>query len=273
MPEKLGTLPPPAVEREAWERLWKAYPRSWKQLPRAFVKKMARGTEQCCYNARSGMCVAVSECPDLEFLCPNCPAGAKTWPTRAALRSHMMSKHGWRNPWRQFVAGSCCPCLSKAVPTHVPERLITWLIVRSDADKRYSRTLISSQNWKPTYRGKLDQQDQQERRKAVKQGKSWLTAFLPGGLMQTKLSVIVDRNVDLCSPQQFVLSFVLCFCSPLSLKLVITWVTMLLIGALVSCACLSFVFVVHSSFRVCIACTVCAAERDYRARLLHTTTV
>ena len=57
------------------------------------------------------------------------------------------------------------------------------------------------------------------------------------------------------------------------LKLVITWVTMLLIGALVSCACLSFVFVVHSSFRVCIACTVCAAERDYRARLLHTTTV
>ena len=30
MPEKLGTLPPPAAEPEAWERLWKAYPRSWK---------------------------------------------------------------------------------------------------------------------------------------------------------------------------------------------------------------------------------------------------
>ena len=93
-----------------------------------------------------------------------------------------------------------------------------------------------------------------------------------GGLMQTKLSVTVDRNVDLCSPQQSVLSFVF-FCSPKSLKLVITWVMTLLIGALVSCACLSFVFVVHSFFRVCIACTVCAAVRDYRARLLHTITV
>ena len=65
MPEKPGTLPPPAVEPEAWERLWKAYPRSWKQLLRAFVKKMATGTEQCCYSARSGMCVAVSEYQDL----------------------------------------------------------------------------------------------------------------------------------------------------------------------------------------------------------------
>ena len=90
--------------------------------------------------------------------------------------------------------------------------------------------------------------------------------------MQTKLSVTVDRNVDLCSPQQSVLSFVF-FCSPMSLKLVITWVMTLLMGALVSCACLSFVFVVHSFFRVCIACTVCAAVRDYRARLLHTITV
>ena len=116
MPEKLGTLPPPAVEPEAWERLWKAYPRSWKQLLRAFVKKMATGTEQCCYGARSGMCVAVSEHQDLEFLCPSCPAGAKTWPTRAALRSHSA-------------------VLSvKNSSTHVPERLTTWLIVRSDAD-------------------------------------------------------------------------------------------------------------------------------------------
>ena len=131
MPEKLETSPPPAVELEAWERLWKAYPRSWKQLLRALVKKMATGTEQCCYSARSGMCVAVSDYQDLEFFCPSCPAGAKTWRTRAALRSHMMSKHGWRNPWRQFVAGSCC------------------------------------------------QQDQQERRKALKHWKSRLTAFLP----------------------------------------------------------------------------------------------
>ena len=42
-------------------------------------------------------------------LCPSFPVGAKTWPDRVALRSHMMSKHGWRNPWRQYVAGSCCP--------------------------------------------------------------------------------------------------------------------------------------------------------------------
>ena len=111
MPEKLGSLPPPAVEPEAWERLWKAYPRSRKQLLRAFVKKMARGTEQCCYSARSGMCVAVSECPDLEFLCPSCPADAKTWPTRAAL-------------------GSCCPVCQKQF--HTRARAVDHLAHRAE---------------------------------------------------------------------------------------------------------------------------------------------
>ena len=74
-----------------------------------------------------------------------------------------------------------------------------------------------------------------------------------GGLMQTKRSVTVDRDVDLCSPQHSVLSFVLCFCSPMSLKLLISWVMSLLIGAVGSCACLSFVFG--------------AAVRDYWARV------
>ena len=171
MPEKLGTLPLPAVEPEAWERLWKAYPRSWKQLLRAFVKKMARGTEQCCYSARSGMCVAVSECPDLEFLCPSCPAGAKTWPTRAALCSHMMSKHGWRNPWRQFVAGSCCPVCQKQF--HTRARAVDHLAHRAE---RCRQAIQQDPDLFPKLetdvQGKLDQQDQQERRKAVKQGKS-----------------------------------------------------------------------------------------------------
>ena len=85
--------------------------------------------------------------------------------------------------------------------------------------------------------------------------------------MQAKRSVTVDRVVDLCSPQHSVLSFVLCLCSPMSLKLLISWVMSLLIGALGSRACLSCVFVVHSFFRVCIACAVCAAERDYWARV------
>ena len=126
MPEKLGTLPHPAVEPEAWERPWKAYPRSWKQLLRAFVNKMATGTDQCCYSARLGMCAAVSEHQDLEFLCPSCPAGARTWPTRAALRSHMM----WRNPWRQFVAGSCCPVCQKQF--HTRARAVDHLAHRAE---------------------------------------------------------------------------------------------------------------------------------------------
>ena len=54
----------------------------------------------------------------------------------------------------------------------------------------------------------------------------------------------------------------------MSLKLLISWVISLLIGALGSCACLSFVFVVHSFFRVCITCTVGAAERAYRTRVV-----
>ena len=85
--------------------------------------------------------------------------------------------------------------------------------------------------------------------------------------MQTKRSVTVDRDVDLCSPQHSVLSFVLCFCSPMSLKLLISWVMSLLLGALGSCAFLFVVFVVHSFFWVCIACTLCAAERDCWARV------
>ena len=120
MPEKLGTLPPPTVEPEAWERLWKAYPRSWKQLLRALVKNMATGTEQCCFSARSGMCVAVC-----------CPVCQKQFHTRARAVDHL---------------------------AHRAERC------------RQAETDIQA---------KLDQQDQQERRKAVKQEKSWLTAFLP----------------------------------------------------------------------------------------------
>ena len=178
MPEKLGTLPHPAVEPEAWERLWKAFPRSWKQLLRAFVKKMATGTEQCCYTARSGMCVAVSEHQDLEFLCPSCPADAKTWPTRAALRSHMMSKHGWRNPWRQFVAGSRCPVCQKQF--HTRARAVDHLAHRAE---RCRQAIQQDPDVFPKLetdiQAKLDQQDQQERRKAVKQVKSWLVAFLP----------------------------------------------------------------------------------------------
>ena len=60
------------------------------------------------------------------------------------------------------------------------------------------------------------------------------------------------------------LSFVCC-CSPMSLKLLISWAMSLLIGALGSGASLSCVFVVHS--RVCIDCAACAAERDCWARV------
>ena len=42
----------------------------------------------------------------------------------------------------------------------------------------------------------------------------------------------------------------------------------LLTGALGSGACLSCVFVVHSFFKVCIACEVCAADRDCWARVV-----
>ena len=125
-----------------------------------------------------GYVYPVSECPDLEFLCPSCPAGAKTWPTRAALRSHMMSKHGWRNPWRQFVAGSSCPVCQKQF--HTRARAVDHLAHRAE---RCRQAIQQDPDLFPKLetdiQGKLDQHDQQERRKAVKQGKSWLTAFLP----------------------------------------------------------------------------------------------
>ena len=67
--------------------------------------------------------------------------------------------------------------------------------------------------------------------------------------------------ISVCSPQHSVLSFVLCFCSPVSLKLLISCVMLLLIGALGSCACLSFVFVVHSFFQgvYCLHSLCCGA--------------
>ena len=221
MPEKLGTMPLPAVEPEAWECVWKAYPRSWKQLLRALVQKMARGTEQCCYSACLGMCVGVSECTDLEFLCPSCPAGAKTWPTRAALRSHMMSKHGWRNPWRQFVAGSCCPVCQKQF--HTRARPVDHLAHRAERCRQAMQQdpdLFPKLN--TDIQRKLDQQDQQERRKAVKPGEILADGVSSGGLMQNRLSVTVARNVELCSTQQAVSSSSFFVCAPMSLKLVIT---------------------------------------------------
>ena len=116
MRDKLGTMPPPAVEPEAWERLWKAYPRSWKQLIRAFVQKMARGTEECCYSACSDMHVAVSVCPDWEFLCPSCPADAKTWPNLAAIVQSHDGKTWLEEPMATICRRIVLPCLPKAVP-------------------------------------------------------------------------------------------------------------------------------------------------------------
>ena len=97
MRDKLGTMPLPPVEPEAWESMCKG--------SSTFLE-----TTGACVRTESGaMGVSVCSNPDMEFWCLNCPVDAKTWANRAALRSHMMSKHGWRNPWRQYAAGSCCP--------------------------------------------------------------------------------------------------------------------------------------------------------------------
>ena len=41
-----------------------------------------------------------------------------------------MSKHGWRNPWRQFVAGSCCPVCRKQF--HTRARAVDHLAHRAE---------------------------------------------------------------------------------------------------------------------------------------------
>ena len=103
--------------------------------------------------ARSGMCVAVSEHQDLEFLCPSCHRGCQNLANSCSFATaiHMMSKHGWRN---------------------------------------------------------------QERWKAVKQGKSWLAAFLPAVSCQTTLSVKFSKLISV--PRSTVLSFVLLLFSDVS---------------------------------------------------------
>ena len=116
MRDKLSAVPPPLVEPEAWERLWKDHPRSWKQLLRAFIQKVARGAEGGSFSAHPAMGVSVCSNPDMGFLCPNCPVDARTWPNRTALRSHMVSRHGWRNSWRQKKCGILLPCLLHPVP-------------------------------------------------------------------------------------------------------------------------------------------------------------
>ena len=169
MREKLGTMPPPSVEPEAWERLWMKHPRSWKQLLRAFVQKMARGAEGVSFCANTALGTSVCSDADMEFLCPDCPAEARTWPNRAALRSHMMSKHGWR---------TCRPVCRTQF--HSRARAVHHLANRAERCRQaiqedpdhFSKLEAAVQE-------KLEQQDQQERRKAVEQGRSWLAAFQP----------------------------------------------------------------------------------------------
>ena len=71
--------------------------------------------------------------------------------------------------------------------------------------------------------------------------------------------ISVPRS-NLCYP-----SF--CCCSPMSLKLLLSWVMSLLNGTRASGAGLSCVFVIHSFCKVCISCAACAAERDCWARV------
>ena len=167
---------------------------------------MAIGTEQCCHSARSGMCTAVSEYQDLEFLCPSCPAGAKTWPTRAALRSHMMSKHGWRNQWRQFVAGSCFPVCQKQFLTRA--RAFDHLAHRAERCRQAIQQDPDLLQMETDIQAKLDQQDQQERRKAVKEGKSLLTAFLPAVACKPNcLLLSIEMLISVHRSNQFYPSF------------------------------------------------------------------
>ena len=111
MRDELSAMPPTPVEPDAWERLWKDHPRSWKQLLRVFVQKVARGAEGGSFSAHPSTGVSVCSNPDMEFLCPNCPAYARTWPNREALRSHVMWDLGWRNP----------VCCTHVVGSHEPE--------------------------------------------------------------------------------------------------------------------------------------------------------
>ena len=56
--DKLGTMPPPTAEPEAWERLWKDHPCAWKRLLR-----VRRGS----FSAHLAVCVSVRSNPDMEF--------------------------------------------------------------------------------------------------------------------------------------------------------------------------------------------------------------
>ena len=89
----------------------------------------------------------------------------------------------------------------KSNSTHVPERLIIWTIVRSAADKRYTRIQISSQNSKPIYKKNWTNRINRSA-EGSEAGEILADGFSSGGLLQAKLSVTVARTVDLCVPQQ-----------------------------------------------------------------------
>ena len=181
MLEKLGTLPPPAVEPDAWERLWKAYPRSWKKLLRAFVKKKATGTEQCCNTARSGMCVAVSEYTDFRVPMPELPC----WCQNFANSCNFAQSHDVK-AWLEKPVGGDSLLQDRAGPIcqkqfHTRARAVDHLAHRAD---RRRQAIQQDPDLFPKLetdiQGKLDQQDQQERRESCETGEIvWLTAFLP----------------------------------------------------------------------------------------------
>ena len=118
-----------------------------------------------------------------ESLCFRVPCSGKLcWCQNLANSCSFAQSHDVKAWLEKPVATVCCrivlPCLSKTVPhTCQSSRPLGSSCGAMQTSDTAGPDLFPK--LETDIQAKLDQQDQQERRKAVKQEKSWLTAFLP----------------------------------------------------------------------------------------------
>ena len=149
-----------------------------------------------------------------------------SWCQNLANSCSFVQPHDVKTWLEKPVASVCCrtvlPCLSKTV-SHTCQSgrsLGSSCGAMQTSNTSGPRSLPKTGN---RHTSKIGPTGSTRAQESCETGEIVANGVSSGGLMQTKRSVTVDRVVDLCSPQHSVLSFVLCFCSPMSLKMLISW--------------------------------------------------
>ena len=131
MRDKVGELPPPLADPEAWEHLWQHWPFAWLGLVKSFLRRAAEDPRATLVSAAAVGVVPVDAldadaapdgadppAADLErhgpFVPPppavvTCYECGLSFARLAGLKVHARVVHGVRRPGHRFVANGVCP--------------------------------------------------------------------------------------------------------------------------------------------------------------------